>query len=172
MAATVTVNSTPNIIVSQKGTGILANQTLTFTETLQTIFQTSGLLADQCDLLYAATLTLVASTPQTIDLTALADLFGGVVNFARVRFLAMRNNSVTDGANVLIGDSVTNEWDAFLSAAATLKVPPCSALNHGYFILTAPNTTGFVVDSTHKTLKIDPGSNAMTLDIIIAGCHA
>jgi hypothetical protein len=152
--------------------GPFSGQVLSANRTLQALFKVAGVLADQVDTLYADTLTFVASTPQIIDLTNITaqTILGNPVDFARVRFIAIRVNSITDGQVLLVGDSVTNEWDAFLSAAGILTVFPGTAANNGFFVLSAPNTTGMVVSGSHKTLKLDPGANAFTVDIVIAGC--
>lgn len=152
-------------------TGPLAGNPLNFGPTFNTLFRTSGTLLDQCDQAYVATLTFVASTPQTLDLTSLADVLNNAVSFARVRGIAIRCNSTTDAASLTVGSAGTNEWNAFLSASGTLKIPAGTATpNDAWFALTAPNTTGFVVDSTHKALKLLPSAHAFTADIVIVGC--
>lgn len=171
MAASLTGQTQPTLSFQlTPASGFLANSQITVADSYLTQFG-YGHLADQCDLVYAASITFVTSTPQTLDLTSLTDVVGGAVNFARVRLVAIKNLSTADAAVLTVGNSVTNEWDGFLSAAGTLKVFPSSANNPkgGWVILTAPNTTGIVVDSTHKTLKLDPGANAFTVNVIIAG---
>jgi hypothetical protein len=172
--ANVQVNGTQQLQLQQAGTGILAGISTQKLETFKSVMQTAGVLADQCDTLHMKTYSFVASTPQTIDLSTLTDIYGNAISFSggRVRVLAIKINSTTDGVNLILGDSVTNEWDAFLSAAGTLTVFPGTANNDGFFILAAPNTTGMAVSSSHKTLKLDPGSNTFTADVIIAGCSS
>lgn len=156
--------------------GFLSGQALPINLTLAALFKASGVLADQVDTIYANTLTFTASTPQTLDLTTLTDILGNAISFARVRFLAIRVQSVTDGQYLLVGDAVTTEWDGFLSAAGTLKVfasSPTSAgaiNNSGFTLLCAPNTTGIAVTGSSKSLKLDPGTFAFKVDIVIAGC--
>ncbi len=133
---------------------------------------TSGTAANQADLIYATTLTLSA-TPTTLDLTSLLDPLQGAVAFARVRGLYIRNNATTDGWNLTIGAAASNAWagtSQFLSASSTIILGPSSAFpNSGRLEVWAPNTTGYVVDGTHKSLKLDPGANTFTIDIQIIG---
>jgi hypothetical protein len=138
---------------------------------LRGAFNASGVAADQCDLIYARPLTFVASTPQTLDLTALTDPAGNAISFARVRFLAIRIRDTTAGHVLLVGGAGTNEWGGFLSSGAILTVFPSTAANDGFFLLPAPNTTGIVVSGTSKLLKLDPGAVALGIvDVVIAGC--
>ena len=175
--ATVTGQVTPSLNFTQTpAAGFLAGVQVPANKTIQAIFKTAGVIADQVDTLYANTLTFVASTPQTIDLTTLTDILGNAITFARVRLIAIRVNSTTDGQNLLVGGAGANEWDGFLTSGAKITVFPSTAAsggglnNSGFFILAAPNTTGAVVNSGSKLLKLDPGSNAFTVDILIAGC--
>lgn len=135
-------------------------------------FQAAGVIADTCNLFYAATLSL-AATPTTLDLkSGLLDIGGLALVFVRVRFVALRVNSTTNGQVLVIGNSVTNEWNAFLSATGTLTIAAGTASNNGFFMLQAPNTTGYLVGSSSKTLKLDPGASTFTVDVLIAGCDA
>ena len=173
MSASITGSSNPSPSFSYTpSAGFLAAQQLQITKTVQANFRASGVLLDQCDTLYANTLTFTASTPQTLDLTSLTDILGNSISFARVRYLLIRINSTTDGQVLLCGNSVTNEWDAFVSAAGTFTVYPSTANNAGFTVFCAPNSTGAPVTSSHKTLKLDPGSNAFTVDVMIAGCSS
>ena len=64
--------------------GLVKAQTLPAALAL-TANYTNGTGANQIDLLYAKQLTFVASTPQTLDLTAISDLAAATANMARVR---------------------------------------------------------------------------------------
>jgi hypothetical protein len=170
--ALVTANNNVSVQINQAlSFGIGQTSTLPVAASFRTTFNVSGVLADQCDLLHAKTYTLVASTPQTIDLTALLDPVGAAVVFARVRLVAIRVKSITDGAVLLLGASGANDWTGLVSTAGTVKVYASSALNDGFTIFQMPNTTGAVVTSAGQRLvKLDPGTNAMLVDILIAGC--
>lgn len=144
---------------------------LTVNQNFNANFQASGVAADQINLNYVATLSL-AATPTTLDLTALTDRYGNAVNFARVRSLTIKNKSQTDSQTVTVSPGGTNGWTALLGTGSTLIVQPSSSLNDAGVILTAPNTTGWVVSGTTKTLKLDPGANTIAVDIEINGCNA
>jgi hypothetical protein len=71
----------------QAASGLPGNQTasLSVQQSPACNFSTSGTAADQCDLKHTKTYSFVASTAQTIDLTALTDVFGNAVSFVKVR---------------------------------------------------------------------------------------
>lgn len=135
-------------------------------------FITSGTSADQVDLAYGTTLTLVASTPQTIDMRSLTDLYGNSITFARVRALFFRNRATTDGYTVTLGNAASNAWTSLLPSTSTMLVYPSSSTNDGWTAIVAPNTTGISTGSSNKSLKIDPGSQNITFDIVALGCSA
>lgn len=169
--ATVTANNNLAITFQELLTyGGVQTSTLPVPMVLRSIFNVSGALADQCNKLYMARLTFVTSTPQTLDLNALTDaVTGAAISFGLVRVLAIRVNSTTDGQKLLAGNSGTNEWNAIISNGGTIAVYASSLVNDGFVIFQIPGTTGAVVDGTHKTLKLDPGANAFTADVLIAG---
>ena len=166
---TITFNLTEGLVY-----GIGQSVAVPIPASFRSVFQSSGTLLDQCNLVYCATLTFVVSTPQTLDLTSLLDIFGVTANFARVRLVAIRNNSTTNGATLAVGSNGTNDWLGLTPGAATTTVTvyPSTAINDGFVIYQMPNTTGAVVGSTNKIIKLNPGTNAFTVDILIAGCNA
>jgi hypothetical protein len=128
----------------------------------------SGYGVDQLDGVSAQILTLAASTPQTVNLfTSLVDLLGNAISPARIKFLAFKNLSTTDGQNVLVGDAGSNEFDGFLSASSKLTIFPSSPLNDGFTVINAPNATGMPITSANANLKFDPGANAINLVLIV-----
>jgi|GEM_PF-1981465 len=164
----------PNFAFTQTPTsGILSGSPIQVPETLL-ISLANGTGADKIDLLFAKQLTFSASTSQTLDLTALTDILGAAVSFARVRVVAIKVYSQTDAASLTVGGAASNAWEAFLSTAGTITIPAASAANQNgaFFLLTAPNTTGWVVDSTHKNLKLQPSAHAFNADVFLAGCSA
>ena len=133
----------------------------------------SGVLADQVDTKHTRTYALAASTPVTLDLTNLADIQNNPITFARVRSVSIVVRSQVDGQVLLLGGAGTNAWVAICSSTtATITVYPSTAGNQGYFAWTCPNTTGAPVTSTSKLLKLDPGTNAFSVDVEITGCSA
>lgn len=176
--ANVQINGNLNLQFQQTGTGILLGVSPIKQETLKSIMQTSGTLLDQCDTLHMATYTFVASTTQTIDLIGgtLLDIYGQPAIFARVKLFLMKFLGTTNGQKLILGAAGSNEWSGtsqMLGATGSLlNVLASTANNDGYVVVGAPNTTGYVADSTHKILKMDPGSGAFSVELIIAGCSA
>lgn len=127
--------------------------------------------ADAIDLKYSAVITL-SSTSASYDLKALTDDTGAAVNFARVRSVTIRNRSTTDGANLTISGGTASPWLGPGGASWSHYVFASTAGSPGVYAFTAPNTTGAVVASSAKVLKVDAGSNAITFDIEIVGCSA
>jgi hypothetical protein len=164
------VNLNTILQISQQGSGISAGSALQIPKSFKSILGAGNLL-DQCDTIHAKQYVFVPSTPQVIDLKAgiILDLLGNPAAFSTVRLIAIRLLTQVDGAALIIGDAVTTEWDAFLSAAGTLKVFPGTAANDGFWILAAPNTTAMPVTSSSKSLKMDPDTAAFTAEVIIAG---
>lgn len=150
--------------------GVITSQTIPASIALTTQYA-NGTGAGQVDLIYAKQLTFVASTPQTLDLTALTDLGGGAVNFARVRELVIQIVTTTAGFNLTLGDAAANAWAPFWGPTGTDIVMAGSIR---YF--TDPTSVGVgvgaVVGSSSKVLKLDPGSNALVCNILIVGCSA
>lgn len=136
------------------------------------VFGTSGVLADQVDQKYSNTLAFVASTPQVLDLKSLLDVFGGAVAFARVRSITLKLKSGIDGVVLKVGYATTtaNSWVGMVTNPGQLTIYSSSATNDGSFTWTAPNTTGAPVGTSNRLLNLDPGLNAFSVDIEIAGC--
>jgi hypothetical protein len=150
-----------------------SSQNLAVNLTFRSVYTVAGILLNQCNLIYAATIALAASTPVVLDLQTLTDLVGAAAAFARVRLIAIRNNSQLDGDLLLIGADGTDDWVGLNSAAATGTIPiyPSTTINDGFAIFQMPSSTGAVVGSTNCNVKLNPGSNAKTVDILIAGCN-
>lgn len=150
--------------------GVITTQTLPASIALTTQYK-NGTGAGAVDTIYAKQITFVASTPQTLDLTSLTDLGGASISFARVRELIIQVVSTTAGWNLTLGNAASNAFSAFWGATGTHTVMAGSIL-----YITDPNTVGSSVgayiDSTHKNLKLDPGSNAVVANILIVGCSA
>jgi hypothetical protein len=150
--------------------GVVTAQTLTASISPSSQY-TNGTGAGQVDLIYAKQLVFVASTPQTLDLQALTDLSGASINFARVREIVLQVVTTTAGFNVTLGAAAANPWAAIWGTTGTHVVFAGST-----FYFRDPSTvgaaTGAVTSGTSKNLKIDPGSNALTINLLIAGASA
>jgi hypothetical protein len=172
MSSTVSAKISPVVSLAQTPTsGPLNGTTLNLSPTLALTLSAGTGAADLCDRVYYGLLTFVASTPQTLDLTTLTDVLGNAVNFTRVRAIVIQNQSTVNGVTLTVGNAGANEWDAVLSASGTLGVSGGSPANPngGFYVQTCPNTTGWVVDGTHKALKLDPGAAAFTAVVILVG---
>ncbi len=131
----------------------------------------SGVIADKVDGIHYNKYTMVTSTPQTIDLSSLTDPFGVAITAARCRFFAAKWTSTTDNVPLLIGNAAATAWQGLVvSATAVIPVYPSSASNDGWFIQAAPQTTGMVIDGSHKSLKLDPQAAAGDLYIFALFC--
>jgi len=150
--------------------GLITTQTLPASISLTTQYA-NGTGAGAIDLIYARQIALVASTPQTLDLTALTDLSGATVNFARVRELVVQVVTTTSAFNVTLGAAAANPWTPLWGTTGTDTV---FAGSIRYF--TDPTSigsgVGAVTSGTSKNLKLDPGSNNVTINLLIAGCSA
>jgi hypothetical protein len=170
-AATVTGNSQHNITFTQTPTtGFNAGKPYPLSESYKTFFAASGVGADQVDGVSAFVLTFVASTPQSIDLTALTDQFGQSITCARVRAIAFKVQWQTDNVPLLVGAAGSNPWTGFLGATSVMSVFPSSSVNDGYTIIAAPQTTGMPVSSGSKILLMNPQTAAGTVVLVIATC--
>lgn len=150
--------------------GLITTQTLPASISLTTQYQ-NGTGAGAINLIFAKQIALVASTPQTLDLTTLTDLSGAAVNFARIRELVVQVVTATSGFNVILGNAAATAFAAFWGATGTDTV---FAGSIRYF--TDPTSVGVgigaVTSGTSKSLKLDPGSNNVTINLLIAGCTA
>lgn len=135
----------------------------------------NGTALDLIDLIYFATLTFVASTPQVLDLTSLTDPFGGAINFKRVKKIVIKPHGLADAVTLTLGygTTTTNAWTGLFSNPGTIALQAApTPTNDAFLAVNAPNATGYLVGSSSKLLKLDPGSAAFTVDIEIAGCSA
>ena len=109
-----------------------------------------------------ALLTLVASTPQTIDLTNLGALaaYAGDVLFATANTIIFHNTGAFD---VVVSPGAANPFNGPLAGTAPLFTVPAGA--------TTPwlSPAGWAVTGAVKTLRLDPGANACTIAVMIAG---
>ena len=117
--------------------------------------------------LYQDTLVLAVSTPQTIDLNALTDMYGNTVNFATVEALVIVNKGVVADTDLLSisGDFVTQVLIAGQSAD-TLTLPIRA---QGTCLWTAPGNGYTVTAATADQITFDPGAKDFNVDLFIWG---
>jgi hypothetical protein len=155
-------------VVSSYNLGAVLNRNVTYS---------NGTAAGMIDLVYAKQLSL-AGAVTTLDLTALTDMNGAAINFARVRELIIQSLATTAAFTLAIGNAASNAWTGFLGATSIFTMPTNVGATGNYATTqwsdpyTVGAATGAYVDGTHKNLKLDPGANTFSVNIIIAGCSA
>lgn len=157
------------------GTGILSGQALALNQFAKAVFQKAGTAADQFNRVHLKQYSFSGGTADSVDLSSLTDILGASFSLAapgKVRIFAAQVLSTTDGDHVTFTPGATSGWAALFGSGG-LIVQPSSLVNAGFFLAVAPNTAGFVVDSTHKTFDMTPAtSGSFALNLLIAGCDA
>lgn len=158
-------------------TGVVTNQNLPASIT-QALNYSSGTGAGQVNLCYAKRLTLSASAT-TLDLTSLADLSGTSVSFSRVRELIVMNNASTGGYVCSVGSPAGSAFSGFQTTSAITLVHAAitsSVATQTMLRWSDPSnvgaSSGAVTGASNKNVKLDPGANSFTVDVIILGCDA
>lgn len=159
--------------------GLVSTQNLPASIT-QALNYSSGTGAGQVNLCYAKALTLNA-TPTTLDLTSILALDGSTVNFARVRELFVMNLASAGGQVLTVGSSggVGSAFSAFQGASGTTVVHPAitsSVASATMLRWSDPSnvgaSSGAVTGASNKNVKLDPGANSITVQVVILGCDA
>lgn len=164
--ATVNLSFTENITSGFLGTN---KAPLSINNSTNANFNQSGTGAGQADTGFGKPIILVASTPQIFDLTNLVDQFNATNDFARARGFAILNPE-TNAAHILtVYRGASNGWLFLPDSTHALSVQP----NGGILLLFDPNSTGggngYVTGGSSKTFTLDPGSNGMTVNLLIIG---
>lgn len=150
--------------------GLINTQTLPASIAVTTQYG-NGTGAGQIDLLYARQLTFAVSTPQTLDLTAIIDLAGATVNFARIRELIIQVVTTTSGVKLTAGAAASDPWAALWGTTGTNIIP--AGTTYRFSDPTSVGSgVGAVTSGTSTDLKLDPGAAIQTVNILIAGCSA
>jgi hypothetical protein len=147
--------------------GVTVAQKLGAQIQLSTVY-TNGTGTGQLDLLYSKQLTFVASTPQTLTLSAIADMSGATVAMLRVREFWLQVVSGT----IIAGAAGTHPWSPLLGTTGTVTIGPGPA-----FGISDPTTVGgglglVVASGSSDQLKLDPGSSPAVVNVLIGGCSA
>lgn len=165
MARTVAADLTVTLNVSDTDTSNTAAATgdvFTFQETAQLYYGASPNPVVSRE--WSGSYTLSA-TPTTLDLTSLTGLRGATETFATVRLLLIRNTSTMTGYGITVGNGSSPFTPGFSSGTTTWAVPARSRWLAEY----GDTAAGWTVDSSHKTVKLDPGSNVVTCTVFIVG---
>ncbi len=163
----VNINFNPQLPVAA-GSGRIS--AITFTDNVaQNLGYTNGTGALQYDIYASKIYTLVTSTPQTIDLSAITDVAGTsqVPLRAREVLLMIPDTTLTHFVTVAAGAS--NGW----AYAPAMIISPGGSWHR---VVTDPTSVGAgvgaVIGSTSKTIKYDPGALNITLYAIYLFCSA
>jgi hypothetical protein len=156
--ATVTANITFSASFSESISTGLISPLYVGQGVSQTDTYSSGTGSGQADTPYAAQLTLVASTPQTIDLTALKDPAGNAINFARVREFIVQNTATTAGYDCKVYAGTTNPVAWLPPSASAIYCRYGSVIRISDKVSTGAGN-GNIVGATAKSVTFDPGSN-------------
>ena len=160
----------PVAFTQTPGTGFLNGQALSVPLALSIAYNATGTAADQIDLVAVKSFTFVASTMQTVDLSAMTDILGNAVNFAEVVLFAIRMESTTDAATLTLAPDVTNGWAALFSSNLVLHAATATTNPNGsFFVAATPAATGWAVDSTHKVIDFTPSAHAFNATLVVAG---
>lgn len=126
---------------------------------------TTGTGNGQINQIWRNQISLASSTPQTLDLTALADpeFTSGTFAFSKVKVIIAVNLTTTYTAAVTLFNAASNQFTPLSSTTATLDV-----YGNSRQVFTHPGA-GWTVSGSAKNLKLDPGATAQTLFLLIAG---
>jgi hypothetical protein len=129
----------------------------------------TGTGSSQADKVFSDQRTIVASSSETLDLTALTDPFGVTLTFAKVKailIVASANNT----NDVVIGNAASNPFLGPLAGTTpTITLKPGGAV-----LLTAPVGGWTVTDSSTDNLKVANSSSGSSVvyDVVIIGTSA
>lgn len=127
---------------------------------------------------YSAITSIAGGGTATLDLTALTDLFGQALNFARVKGIVIQLLSATDDSTVVTGASTAASQITVGNAALNAFPLPLGALTHTIvlkngeaFAWTSPTAAGVAVSATAKNLLItnNDGTNTAKVQITLVG---
>src|SRR6476620_2860083 len=137
-----------------------------------------GAIASGANEVYSALLTLAGAASTTLDLTALTDVLGFTLNFARVKgwfiWLLAATDTAPDGttsgtacSGITVGNAASNQWAGTgypVSDQSTGK----QTLGNGEFRGGGtPVAAGWLVDGTHKSLKILNNDAVVSAKIVL-----
>lgn len=134
----------------------------------------SGTGDGNCDLYFRDTRTLTTGADESLDLAgSLTDPFGSTITFAKIKFLAVKNNSTTQ--TISVGGAAANQFAGmFGDTTDILDILPNTADEDGGWAVIICDPAGVAVTGgTGDLLKIANSAGATaTYDIIIVGASA
>jgi hypothetical protein len=165
-----TLKTTPSVTYAQS----LDAQTVTATvaaSTVRTQSYATGTGANQAQHIWIDERSLATTTSETLDLTALAGGAFGTITAAKVKEIIVELLTTTAGYRLLVGAAASNAFDAPFSGDATAVAYVGAG---GHLHLSNP-VDGYVVDGTHKSLKIENpsgGTASYRITVICTGSNA
>lgn len=166
MSVTGTVSLSVDVSDAQAaGTTRLTAYTIPVKPATLTTSYTNGSAANMVSKTYQRSASLVATTID-LDLTALV-ANDDSVGFTHVREVIIYNDDATAaGAKVLTVGLGTNPFSYWLGGTTpTFILHPSTAVRFSCPLQTA----GWLVDATHKILRLDSGANTVAYRIVILG---
>lgn len=128
-----------------------------------TISSNAGTITVKGNRVYQASGSAAASAVN-IDLTAVTNI-DGTTGFSYVRALLIFNDATTTLYTLTTGAG-SNPFAPYLGGTSpTIAIDPGGA----FVAIKALGTHGYTVDSTHKTLQLDPGSNTVPYRVVVVG---
>lgn len=159
-----TVSTNVNVTVAVPASGnVLSAQNLPV-QVSQSLTYTAGTAANQVNKVATVGGTATAS-PASIDLTSVVCV-DGQVGFSHIREVIAYDDDATNG--LLWDFTATNALTAMFSAGGTTAKLTVQPGAHQRFAKPL-GTNGYVVDSTHKIVSLDPGANTIAYRVIILG---
>ena len=131
----------------------------------------TGTTNGQWDLHCGVTYTISASSTENVDLTSLADPFGGAVAFAEIDAIAIVHMESSASSSVDLSPNASNGWTSIFQDASDL-----TRLLAGQAAIYADFAAGggFAVGASNKVLDIvnNDGANAATVRLYAWGRSA
>lgn len=135
-------------------------------------YLTFGTGANQADTAWWETRTILSGTNDDLDLTdieKIAPIGTVTISFDCIKSIQIENLSTTDGDYLLVGKvaSVTNGWEGPFSTIAG-----CAQRieKEGVYANHQKSAAGWIVDATHKVLRINnPGLQDIQYRITLVG---
>ncbi len=129
---------------------------------------TNGTGADQANMIFSDTRTLVASATENLDLYGgLTDAFGATINFTKIKGIIVSAASANTNDVILGGDATTTFFTWVGSEASSVAIKP-----GGTFCLMSPNAASYAVTTSTLDLLMVTNSSSgtpVTYDIVLIG---
>lgn len=148
-----------------------AQDTATLSATMSLIAGAAGAAA--VDRGFIDQRALVASANEDLDLvgTALTDIFGQPVSFAKIKALAVKALA-SNTNNVVVGAAASNAWTGLLNSTGTITLRPGAMFA---VVVGSADATGYsTVPSTGDLLRVANGGAGTPVDyqIFVVGTNA